>query len=237
MIYKKKYMASMNPRKEKYQEYNQTPQQANQTQLCVPKKAKFQVSGVVISMEMTLRSSYVIGVEVESKEKLDFNQEIALVGEEIIQEKLERIETKTYQPQKKEPEIIDKLNELIAAVEKKKSNADSVQKSVTKEEQNTNFEQNKKFKPKNSPWHKKRPQKDTECSKCHVIRKTRWQPKTPGEKYVCHVCAQNKEEPKSPKLLTDKSEKSPEAAGGADEEGSQEGPEENQAEKDAFLKQ
>ncbi len=228
VLYKrKKYLESTKQRTRNIYDYNnpptpydgfeQQPLPLNQTQLAIPKKAKFQVPAFVRSIQTTTRDSFIIGVEVGSAEKLELNQQLAIVGEEIIQEKLERIDTRTYK-QEKEPEIVDKLNELISIMGKNPNELESTKEkkipeepnkllkvtidSANTEETNTNSTTTMKpaddsskteQKPEKKPWNLERPQKDVECSVCHKVRKTRWRPKTPGEEYVCYKCKDLKE--------------------------------------------
>lgn len=218
---RKKYLDTTKQGTMNFHDYNQPPLPSNQTQLSVPKKARFQVPAFIRSIETTTRDSFIIGVEVGSNEKLELNQQLAIVGEEIIQEKLERINTKTYK-QEKEPEIIDKLEELISLFAQKpaenkqehtqkipeehnkllKVTIDSANTDKTDTNSTTNIKPNtgsapkKEQKPEKKPWNIERPQKDAECSVCHKVRKTRWRPKTPGEEYVCYKCKDNPQEEK-----------------------------------------
>lgn len=193
--------------------YNQPPQPTNQqpynvnqqSNLFVPKKVTFEVPAFVRSIQTTTRNSFVIGVEIESNDKISLNQQIALIGEEIIKEDLKRIESTQ---QSKEPQIEDKLTELLNLMkqnptETKKiilktpekqsdpvtySNEDIIKMVEKKPQKIVQNKPKKKIKSKKMSWDKKRPQKEFECTKCHTKRKTRWTPTTPDEKYVCYVC-------------------------------------------------
>lgn len=199
--------------------YNQPPQPTNQqpynvnqqSDLFVPKKVTFEVPAFVRSIQTTSRNSFIIGVEIESNDKISLNQQIALMGEEIIKEDLKRKESKTTQ-QLKEPQIEDKLTELLNIMkqnptETKKillntptpqketqqppvnySNEEIIKTVENKPKNTVQNKSKKKIKSKKMSWDKKRPQKEFECTVCHTKRKTRWTPKTPDEKYVCFTC-------------------------------------------------
>lgn len=200
--------------------YNQPPQPMNQQQsynvkpqsdMYVPKKVTFEMPAFVRSIQTTSRNSFIIGVEIESNDKISLNQQIALLGEEIIKEDIKLIESKTSQ-QSNEPQIEDRLEEILTLMkqnptETKKillnnpipqketqqppvdySNEDIINTVENKTKNTVQKKSKKKIDDKNLSWDKKRPQKEFECTVCHTKRKTRWTPKTPDEPYVCFKC-------------------------------------------------
>lgn len=197
-----------------YPNYQQPEKVPYHQSMTVPRKSRFQVPASVRSIESTPRKSFIIGVEVGSADKLQLNQPVAILGEEVVQEKIERVETATYHKEK-DPELMDKLQELISLVKNQKPieldhkikkettpeipeepdghlvpKKEPVSHSVPKVKKTG---KKSKKEPGKKSWHQLNPWKETECSVCHVTRKTRWKPKEPGEKYVCFECKAKEE--------------------------------------------
>ena len=102
-------------------QYKITPSYKN-NEMTIPKKSQFNIPASVRSFTTTERNSVIVGIEVNNIDKLDLNQPIAIIGEEIIQEELSSPEARPQEKTGLYSGMEQKLEELIGLIKTEKVN-------------------------------------------------------------------------------------------------------------------